>query len=607
MPQPSGRLRRLHRATLLLGLAAPGLAAQQHSAVDSLAAITSLGLPSPYRFYTGAGVGLQMAGDKSVGLTRAMLGGSRDLTNPVPGLAGLGAEGWLGTRGEALDGGARLLFTMNAAGLQLGPDYSLGRGRTDLVVTVLHPLRRGGILLPGGGLRVDWMPGRAELDLSFSVPVGARHPGRTRPRAPAAPALRAPQRPAAAVALEPGVREALVRLRAATGRVAHVVTPYLPPGDPKRSGTAALRLRQALDRMPAAAPGRLVAVDAVHEYHAVLRGAFARALDLDGPGEPPATVAMVTDIARRMLLDDVLMPYDQALGQIRHSAFARGLRSRADERFGRWVAGAALVPDRRKSQVAEVYRRVLDLVDETIDSAGARWGDTRYIWLPLQLALTPEEHDTQGEIDALVERVTGVAFESGHDLVYTTDERFEPALQRSIVQAGEYHVLWVHDFAGRNPDHAPDTVSHQVVQAYLTALTNGAASFDRTHRIPTLIIFLDQYYFGRSRSAWWLRLLADPLGHRFDLPGSDRRLELAVRESQRRLREGGRGIGRAAGGATPARREVAAGHHRRARQRDPPAGSVVSRAPRPAGARRGADRRHHAGPPQGGLRGHHRA
>ncbi|HEU5041379.1 MAG TPA: hypothetical protein VFT84_11180, partial [Gemmatimonadales bacterium] len=537
MPVQSCR-RRLLEAVLLVGLAVPGLALRaQQDPADSLAPVVSLGLPTPYRFYTGVGAGVEMAGEASVGITRAMLGGSRDITNPVPGLAGVAAEAWLGTRGEALDGGARLLFAMNAAGLQVGADYSLGRGRTDLVVTVLQPLRRGGILLPGGGLRVDWMPGRAELDLSFSAPVGARRPGRTRPRVPIAVALPAKPRPRPVVALDPELRHALADLRRAGGRVADVVTPYLPPGEPRRSGAAAVRLRQALDAISAPAPGSLVAVDAIHQYHAALRRAFADALGFDGVGEPPATVAMVGDIARRMLLDDVLIPYDQYLGQIRHRQFSRGLRARAEERFAGWVAAVTLVPDGRKPEVAEVYRRLLDLVDETIDSARTRWGDSRYIWVPLQLALTPEEHDTQTEIDALVERITGIALERGHDLIYATDERFEPALQRSILQASDYHVLWVHDFAGRNPDHAPDTVSHQVVEAYLTALTTAAASFDRTRRIPTFIVFMDQYYFGRSRSAWWLRLLADPLGHRVDLPGRNPRLERAVRDSQRRLRE----------------------------------------------------------------------
>jgi hypothetical protein len=339
------------------------------------------------------------------------------------------------------------------------------------------------------------------------------------------------------VPLDPALREGLAHL-GRTGRlVAAVVTPHIPPDEPKRSAAAALRLRGALDRMPAPAPGRLLAVDAVREYHTALHRLFAEALGFDGQGEPPATVGLVRDIARRMLLDDVLIPYDQHLGQIRHPPFYRGLRAGAEHRFAEWMTRGRLVPEGRRAQVGAVYRGLLDLVGQTIDSARADWGDSRYVWVPLQLALTPEEHDTQSEIDALVERITGIALEPGHDLIYTTDERFEPALQRSILQARDYHVLWVHDFAGRNPDHAPDTVSHQVVQAYLTALTAAAADFDRTGRMRTYILFMDQYYFGRSRSAWWLRLLADPLGHRFDLPGPNEELETAVRESQRRLRE----------------------------------------------------------------------
>jgi hypothetical protein len=156
-------------ALVLLAWALPPQVAQgQRRAVeDSLAAVKSIGLPRPFRLYAGLGTGLELAGSNTVALSRAMIGGSRDITNPVPGLIGLASEAWIGTRSHGMDGGARLMFASNAAGIQLGGDYSLRLGRADLAFAVLQPLRRGGILLPGAGLRLDWIPARSAFTLSL--------------------------------------------------------------------------------------------------------------------------------------------------------------------------------------------------------------------------------------------------------------------------------------------------------------------------------------------------------------------------------------------------------------------------------------------------------
>ena len=96
------------------------------------------------------------------------------------------------------------------------------------------------------------------------------------------------------------------------------------------------------------------------------------------------------------------------------------------------------------------------------------------IWLPFQLALRPEEHDGQSELDQLIGQVTGSEVLPGHDLVYATDERFQAALLRTIQQARDYHVLWIHDFAGKAENDRPDSTSMST--GWFTAISKRETS-----------------------------------------------------------------------------------------------------------------------------------
>jgi hypothetical protein len=501
-----------------------------------------MGLPSPYRAYTGLGTGIELAGERSRLLSRAMIGASRDITNPVPGLVGVAVEAWMGSHATELDGGARLMFASNAAGLQVGADYSLRLGRVDAALAVQHPLRRGGILVPGGGLRFDWLPGRSTFTASLSMPLLQRSPGRTRPRrvdvAPMPVATdRGPPR-GDPPPLEPRLGRTLDELREAARWTSRVVIPFLPAGDAAGSAAETRHVRDRLSR--ARTPGGPLrhssALAEIRWYHSVLERAFELALGEEGRTGRALAVTLA-DTARRVLLDEVLIPYDRDLGRIRRTRVLRALCRRAENTFADRLAGFPDLSPSARARLMEVQRFILTVMTEAAETSQSTWGDSRYVWLPLQYALRPEAHDTQSEVDALVERITGVPFEGGHDLVYATDERFEPALQRSILDAQHYHLLWIHDFAGRNPDGDPDLVGLQVVHAYLAALTSAATGFQHTRRVPTFLIFLDQYYYRRSHSEQWLRLLRDPLGFRVDLPARHHTLERSIREAQDALRE----------------------------------------------------------------------
>lgn len=513
---------------LISAVTAPAVHAQTPPP-DSLTLVPSLGLPHAFRVYGAVGGGIEAVGPGSRALTRGSLGVARDILNPTPGALGVALEGWVGSRGRLMDGGARLTAGIPAVGLQGGLDYSARDGQLDVVLAVSEPLHRGGFLVPGGLIRVDWIPARTSLLLGLSVPFG-QHAGRTRPRAfdvqPAiAPPYQAP--PEAKGELAATLAELHERAR----WVADLTLVPLPPGAPERTRPVAAALAAhlaAIGRTPGATHD---GADEAAAYHDLLVRAFAQALASD------ASARAVADTARRILLDELLIPYDRDLGQIRRPAVLTALARRAGAAFEEWSAASALVPPERHDRAAAVFAALLAIAREAEVRARAAWGDSRLVWLPLQFGLRAEEHDTQSELDGLLERITGRPFLPGHDLDYATDERFEPALRRSIVEAREYHVLWIHDFAGRDPAGRPDTVTERVVlEGYFVALERAALAFDRTGRVPTFLILLDRYYYRRSVSDRWLELLADPLGARFRLRGRWHATEVRVRAAQARLR-----------------------------------------------------------------------
>jgi hypothetical protein len=77
--------------------------------------------------------------------------------------------------------------------------------------------------------------------------------------------------------------------------------------------------------------------------------------------------------------------------------------------------GGGLVPTDQHPAVLGVYETLLATVQEVADTMKTRWGDSRLIWLPLQYALRPEDHDTQSELDRLLERIAETEFLPAHD------------------------------------------------------------------------------------------------------------------------------------------------------------------------------------------------
>ena len=88
-----------------------------------------------------------------------------------------------------------------------------------------------------------------------------------------------------------------------------------------------------------------------------------------------------------------------------------------------------------------------------------------------------------------------------------------------ILEAKDYHILWVHDFAGKNGLGDPDNIGYRItVRAYLRALIKATRAFDETRKIPVYMIFVDQFWSQQSNSRMWLEFLEDPMNRTIKFP-----------------------------------------------------------------------------------------
>jgi len=527
---------------LLFAAAGPGaLAAQAASPLtDSLQTVPALGLPRNSRFYAVLGGGVAHIGETN-NLTATAAGGlHRDLLNPVHGLLAVELEAFVGRDlGKAVFGG-RLLAQMPFFQVGSGLELSTVQRRPAVVFTYFEPIRRGGLLFPGAGLRLDWVPARGAMTAGVRLPLTDPHPGRTRPRHIEVRPVERGVRPAGDDALPaPVASPTLARLADVAEWSARLTLPLFAEGAPGRTLPEDSLLRDRLrGRLGTLTTPHTVA-DEFSAFHETLTAAFREALDSGQDDSLSAELTRaIADSARSVLLREVLIPYDRDLGQWRGPEVLRFLGAQALWSFTTAIAADGRLGAAATRRVVATFESVLAIVDGVAYSGSRRWRDTRMGWVPLQFGLLPDQYDDQSELDGLLARVTGEPFREGNDLIYATDERFEAALRRSILETRRYHVLWIHDFVGRNARGAPDSVTRDfAVEPYLRALTRAVRAVDSGGSIPAFLILLDQYYYKRSSSGFWLRLLRDPLGYRLKLRPGDAGVAGEVRSLQDTLRQ----------------------------------------------------------------------
>jgi hypothetical protein len=528
------------RLALPLLLAAAPAAAQAPLDAPAPATFRSLGQPPRFKPYVAGSLTWNREDAERLGGV-GVVGVYKDLVLPISGAFGLSAEGYAGGIGSApgasggWDGGARLFATSRLLFLNAGVDWNARTEKADFILAFTPYFRRGGLFGSGGNFRIEWIPGRNHsFNFGFQVPL-EKHMGKTRPRERDARLPKA-SRPAAPTALDAGTRAQLATVRDA-GRWLILHANFFNDDDDSSFLKAMDRFRADIQQARALfqqkdadhPEGRSYALESRH-YHDAFDAAFASAV---GPREG----AEVSTRARESLLDEVLLPYDRLVGRFKKHDTLAGLVARGRASFARSLEASAGLDAARRAAALAVYDEIAAILERSREVLKKHQdGDERKVWMSLDLALRPEQHDSQEEIDAVVARALARPFTRGNAIFPTNGSRFQLELIRSLHAARDYHVLWIHDYAGR-VGGKPDPVAHAVtLKGYLAALASRVAEYDETGRLPAFFLFQTQFFYEGSQSRLYLDLLEDPLGRELKLGDGQQALEAEVREAQAALR-----------------------------------------------------------------------
>jgi hypothetical protein len=530
-------------SALLAAGAAPLWAQTEPPAVPTAAtpvAYKSMGQPWLYKPYAAGSMTWNREGEERLGGV-GVAGVYKDLVLPISGAFGLSAEGYVGgigagdTERAGWDGGARLFATSRLLFLNAGLDWNARTGKTDFILAFTPYFSRGGLLGTGGNLRIEWIPGRNHsFNFGFQVPLEP-HMGKTRPKHRNGLLPKAPSGAPPAVELPADTRLHLAKLRE-SGSWLVLHANFFNDDDDASFFQAMEKFRADIGKAKALfeakdaehPDGRSYATESRH-YHQAFDAAFASVV-----GPEPARV--VADRARDALLDEVLFPYDRLIGRFKKPDTLAGRSAHGRLAFARSLdaAGVEAGPRARAlavyDEVARVFERTREVLKKHLE------GDERKLWMSLDLALRPEQHDSQAELDAVVARALGREFTRGNAIFPTNGSRFQLEVARSLYDARDYHVLWIHDYAGR-VDGKPDPVAHDVtVKGYLGALSRRVREYDQTGRLPAFFLFQTQFFYEGSQSRLYLTLLEDPLGRELKLGPGQEKLEAEVHEAQEELR-----------------------------------------------------------------------
>ncbi len=495
-----GWIARVMAAATVTVLVAPPFQAQYNRPPENGGRIYTLGMPPVWKGYAGGGMGWYDPGGDALLLVQGHLGVTRDLVSPVVGAAALGGEVYGGFRGtRTTDGGVRALFNIPSLRLSSGVDWNFPDGDVSPLVRVELATRRSGIFGRGSLLRFEWIPShRQTLGVGISVPLWGRNIGRTRPQKAHVP-LERPERKPKAPPPDRELDTLLAKLRDDALWITRLTMPLLDRGGEEATKAYAadvVVIREQAERAPLPTRQR--------RFHDDLDRAFAIAVSAEAG-------ANIADAARRTLLDDVLLPYNRLLGQRKEPDELSGFIASANAAFVSWLLRDDHIADTQLARATYLFQGLMEIAEAVRALQRERWQDSRFVWLPLQLALREEEYDTQAELNALIARATERSFTRGNRISYVMNEAFQIEFARSVLAAEDYHVLWVHDFRGRNSQGQPDRVGFAQVLVYLEALTRRVREYDRTGRLPQYFVFLDQNYFEANDTRLWFRLLHEPL------------------------------------------------------------------------------------------------
>jgi hypothetical protein len=447
----------------------------------------------------------------SYGVFHALNKPPSDGFNPVLGIIGGTVEGY-GSLAGVEDAGIRAMATSRLLATSIGADWDIRHHHVNTIVSWQSAIRRGGLLGRGSMLRIDWIPAREQtVRVGVAAPLFQPLAGRTRPFVPSV-TIPDPPRPHT---------QRIARRDAATQRLAHdiesasgVIAAYSDLYTDAAIGAAhASSYRTAMDRSRVG-----------------LEELFRGALD-------STECAVAARHARVAVLDRIVIPVDSLFGRVKRVDIDR-LAAGAAADFERWLSDSSGIPLAARPAATSAFASWLGAVIAPMRAIIERTHDSRLVWLPMDLALTLDQYDDQSEVDSLIGRVVGHPFTDGNALAYMRSTDLALEVARSIYSARQYHVLWTHEFMGRDWfTRAIDNVGYTMVaDAYLPALTAAVRRYDSTGVFPMYMILHDQYYYEVSDGRLWLTILDDPLHASMRMKGDDGTRERYLRERQSELR-----------------------------------------------------------------------
>jgi len=505
--------------------------------------IRSMGLPSKYEPYVGPILVYDGQIDEWGG--HALGGVNRHLMNPNFGI-GIAGEGYLGAVDGDTDYGLRLLGVFDFLFLKGGVDYSFRSEETDFILSASFPLKRGGLFGKGGSFRLDWIPGRDHsFNVGLTIPLWQPYKGKTRTKQDRVSLPEYPKEKKASkeLVLADQMESVLERVRHAASWINKYTTPFFDQELSKGEDELAEFLekvqsfKEHLNLVDEEHPKGHTFYAEVLSYHRAVNEAFALALEGNYSGMKGLSERIVQK-ARQILLNDVIIPYNRLLGQNKRKDSLMGYGYSAKMNLREWLDSEKGISTNQRDAVLEVFEELVEIVDENRVGSKSVWKDSKLVWIPLHYGLQLTDYDSQKKMDAILEAVTGDEFVQGNDIYYVINEQFQPEVARMILEAEDYHVLWLHDYRGVTPAGNPDRIGHAMTLfGYLTAMIQRVNAYDDTGRLPVYLILIDQYYYEVNNGGLWLELLQDPLRHELRLPPGFEEWDQQIRQAQDELRD----------------------------------------------------------------------
>jgi len=509
----------------------------------------SLGMPPKYNWYAGVSFGGELSGENRIAAF-GKFGLYKALGNPTTGAFGLMAEGYGGVLDEKSEGGLRGSLVSPFLRMGVGADYAFRAERLDFLFTFIIPVRRGGIFGHGTDIRLEWIPWRDQyLDIALTIPLWQPNAGKTRPHKDYIEYEKTKPEPLVYEEENPALEKVLANISYLARWINRLTTPFMDQNAWGREGalekfTAEMKeVETFLASGHPLMPDGVTTEQLVRSYHREIDRAFSIAFSgrqIDA-GQSTMEGRRIAEKAKEIFLDEVILPYNRSFGIRRKPDGTAGLAVNARGEFVRWVL-TSVDPnargDVRWRAVGYVFLELLKQIEDNRDYSRKQWGNSEVVWIPMQYALLPEQHDSQEEIDALIERAIDVKFTPGNRVWYLRNEQFQYEFYRMVQEAEDYHVLWIHDYRGLNGEGKPDAIGFEQTKGYLEALIRRIRDYDRTAKIPVYMIIIDEIYWQANKGRIWSELLEDPLDHKLKLGEKDFKwMEEEIAALQEELRE----------------------------------------------------------------------